>query len=307
MKAFILVGPTGSGKSKWANDQAVMSSRYVHIDYAVVRRMVYLFQNGGEVAFSPSKWKNKWNTILYSNIRDHIRRAADAGKHVILNSSSDHLDVAYRESLIDFLKGDMGYDVVVSYFVRPYEELISNDLARNESVGESVIMQEWVALHNDSGYSGNTIHVKKQLRNEAFPSCVIFDVDGTLASMNGRSPYASKGVINDQCNEYVANIARYYRYETDTRVIIFTGRAHEALEETKAWLSLWDIPYDAIYIRKPDDRRPDYLIKEEFLRNHVLDLYRVVCIVDDRPQVVKRWVGKFGLPTLTVGNPWISF
>ncbi|RKW71875.1 phosphatase domain-containing protein [Galactobacter caseinivorans] len=122
------------------------------------------------------------------------------------------------------------------------------------------------------------------------PTCWIFDMDGTLALMGGRSPYDMGRVSEDQPHSPVVQLAQALAAHPGVdRMVIASGRNERARRGTETWLVFHGIPFDALYMRPDDDQRRDDVVKEEILDREILTRYRVLGVVDDRQQVVDMW------------------
>ena len=81
-------------------------------------------------------------------------------------------------------------------------------------------------------------------------------------------------------------------------MIICTARDWIAGNATREWLMDNGINFDEFYIRAENDRRPDYVVKEEFWR-HIASTYHIRALLDDRDQVVDH-ARRLGLPCFQV-------
>jgi hypothetical protein len=133
---------------------------------------------------------------------------------------------------------------------------------------------------------------------EPLPLAIICDLDGTLAHLNGRSPYDASSALEDGLNVPVAHIVQTYA-AAGTAVILVSGREDKYRRPTEAWLAKHDIPYDALYMRRTRDFRKDAIIKTEIYNAKIRDQYAVLFVLDDRNQVVEMWRG-LGLTCLQV-------
>lgn len=120
------------------------------------------------------------------------------------------------------------------------------------------------------------------------PEAVIVDIDGTLAKMQGRSPYDWDCVFQDRVNEPVANHVRKL-FDDGVVVILLSGRDGAAREETERWLRFHEIPYDELFMRAEGDTTRDDQVKYELFNENVRGKYRVEYVLDDRDQVVRMW------------------
>lgn len=130
------------------------------------------------------------------------------------------------------------------------------------------------------------------------PPAWIWDVDGTIAHMNDRSPYDWKRVGEDDID---GNLWRTYSYMNRFDLvtpIICTGRDGSCEQETRDWLFKNGFNFDEFYIRKEGDMRPDWVVKEEMWRE-IAKSYNIIALFDDRCQVVDR-ARSLGLKVLQV-------
>lgn len=128
---------------------------------------------------------------------------------------------------------------------------------------------------------------------------IICDIDGTLAHMSGRSPYDWARVGEDSSDRNVAEVVR--RLNTSGLwIILFSGRDSSCRRETEDWLRANNIPYDDLYMRPQGDNRKDSIIKRELFEKWVEGIYDVLCVLDDRNQVVDMWRNELGLTCLQV-------
>jgi hypothetical protein len=124
------------------------------------------------------------------------------------------------------------------------------------------------------------------------PRCYIFDLDGTLSLMNGRSPYRGEDCASDIPNADVVELLRVIsKGNPYADIKIFSGRNGESQFETEQWLkdNNIDIKPMHIHMREPGDFRPDTEVKQEMFDNHIAGKYWVQCIFDDRDVMVKHW------------------
>ncbi len=123
---------------------------------------------------------------------------------------------------------------------------------------------------------------------DALPLAIICDLDGTLAHLNGRSPYDASGCLDDGLNEPIAHIVRTYA-GTGVAVILMTGREARYRRPTEQWQIKHGIPYAALHMRRTKDFRKDAIIKTELFDAHIRGKFEVLFLLDDRNQVVEMW------------------
>ena len=125
---------------------------------------------------------------------------------------------------------------------------------------------------------------------------IIFDLDGTLADLTHRVEYAKKKdyreffarvLLDSPITDviYLATILKVAGH----RIVICSGRSDECRTDTEAWLSRNKVMYDALYMRRSGDHRPDYICKREIYTQFIQGREDVLCVFDDRDQVVNLW------------------
>ncbi len=134
------------------------------------------------------------------------------------------------------------------------------------------------------------------------PACWIVDLDGTLALLGDRSPYATKGIERDQPNRPVIQVVQSLAANPQVgAIVLLSGRGEETRAQTERWLARWEIPYDLLIMRPQGDYRPDQVLKLQALRDQIEPHYRVTGVLEDRAKVVRMWRAQ-GLVCLQVAE-----
>lgn len=266
MKQLLLLkGLPASGKSTYAK-QFVDDNpgQYKRINKDDIRAML-----------DNSKWSRD-NEKFVLKTRDFLILAAlEEGKHVIVDDTN--LAPKHEERIKQLVKG-LAEVRVVDFPCEP-EECIERDLKRPNSVGSKVIWDMY-----------NQFLKPKEVfaQDYTLPGAVIFDIDGTLAHMDGRGPFDWDRVGQDDVDEVIRNILFMYQ-DRGFKILIFTGRDGICEQKTKDWLTFHAIRYDGLFIRAAGDNRKDSIVKRELLDAHVKGKYYIECVFDDRDQVVQMW------------------
>lgn len=133
------------------------------------------------------------------------------------------------------------------------------------------------------------------------PTAVMVDIDGTVATMCGRSPYDETLVGEDLPNVAVITAVRAM-HAAGHAVVFCSGRTDGCREATEKWLAEHiAIPYEALFMRRAGDQRKDSVVKTEIFTQHIRDRYTVICVFDDRDQVVRAW-RELGLTVMQVAE-----
>lgn len=128
---------------------------------------------------------------------------------------------------------------------------------------------------------------------------IIVDIDGTLAKMNGRGPFAWHLVGEDKVNDPVRTLINMF-YSNEIDVIIFSGRDSVCRPETEIWLKENEINYDLLFMRPERNFEKDAIIKRRLYDEHIKDKYNIQFVLDDRNQVVDMWRKDLGLTCFQV-------
>lgn len=127
---------------------------------------------------------------------------------------------------------------------------------------------------------------------------IIVDIDGTVAHRTDRDIYDYQEAINDSSDPVIIEILRSL-WEQDYKIIFVSGRSDECIQVTREWLRLHCPPYIGLYMRQAGDFRQDAIVKKELYETYIKDYYDVLCVFDDRNQVVDMW-REVGLKCLQV-------
>lgn len=146
-------------------------------------------------------------------------------------------------------------------------------------------------------------------------NCWIFDLDGTLANLDHRLHHIQSkpknwdafnaGIMDDYVVPQTASLLRTM-YNLGKGIIICSGRNGVVREQTEQWLDFNSIPYDALYMRKNRDYRPDTIIKSELLDQIIAAGWQPEAVVDDRMRVCKMWHDR-GIFVFCVNQGFIEF
>ena len=291
MKAIITVGVSASGKTTFANELVKQGFRDINRDYIRFN-----------VVCPGSNWSNyKFNGKNEKEVpRVHEQMIMESwAREENIVISDTNLNAGRRDRLVRTLK-DLGYEVDVIGCPITREAAIKRDNLRANGVGESVIYRqslEWL------DYTGRVVYVP----DESLPKAVIFDVDGTIASMD-RGPFDWKRVGEDKPREFVIQMLRSYAM-MGYIIIICSGRDDICVGETSKWLDehVGSMFWHHLHMRKNGDFRKDNAVKEEIFWTHLAHKYNIVACVDDRPQMIRLW-HELRIPNvIAVADPYIEF
>lgn len=217
------------------------------------------------------------------------------------NFNSSHL------ARIKSLCKDYQFDIIDMH--EKYNITIEECLKRNKKRDRVVPEVAIYSMAKKYGVGNLTEH--QQSKFNCSKRYVICDIDGTLADVEHRLHFINKednskpdwkaffdAMSEDGINDHVKSMVN------DTYagqpVVIVTGRPDDYREQTEAWLEKHNIKYDALYMRRSNDRRSDDVVKKEILDTY-LDVNMIDMVIDDRKCVLDMWKQN-GLNTINVGG-----
>ena len=273
-KVIMTKGLPGSGKSTWAKKLIDKNpNQYKRINKDDLRAMLDNSKHS----------KDAEKFVL--KIRNQIMlMALEEGKHVIIDDTNLH--PKHERTIRELTKGIA--EVIIQDFTDvELEVCIKRDLNRLNSVGEKVIRQ----MYNDF----LAPKPEEIVVDPTLPHAIICDLDGTLALLNGRSPYDASTCENDILNSVVDSLIK------DKLVLLVSGREDKYREQTINFLDKHQINYEKLIMRETGDFRKDSIIKKEIFDTQIRGFYNINFVLDDRNQVVEMW-RQLGLTCLQVAE-----
>lgn len=232
--------------------------------------------------------------VIYIEDQEIIAELRDGNNVVVDDTNFNPKHQVRLQKIAD----ELGAEFEVLFVDTHPEECIKRNRKRPNSVPLEVI----VSMYNK--YIGPYKEEKIEY-DEKKEECIIVDVDGTLAHIDGRNPYDASRAHTDILDDAVSSVVNM-AYGHGYKVVVLTGRSAEHLDITEKWLQDNGVNYDEIYTRDRHDNRADYIIKRELFDLHVRNKYNVKYVIDDRPQVCREW-RRMGLKVLQVGEPHEEF
>jgi len=289
-------GLPGSGKTGWAVEQVrARPGDVVRVADAELRRMLV---DGHWVP-----WAVEHRLVLARDA--YVGALLHQGFDVIVDDVNLSPRVGRR---LAELAGRRSAEFAVQDFTDvPLAHCIAADAANPDGVGEAVITRLW-----EENLSGQDLplpvpHGRPDAAGRPYtavggtPSAVLVDIDGTVALLGTRSPYAEDQVDRDAPNPSVITTVRALA-AGGNRIVYCSGRSEDSRPATTAWLDRHvGVPYETLLLRPSGDRRRDAVVKLELFDDFVRPVYDVLCVLEDRASVVQAW-RSIGLTVLQVAD-----
>lgn len=277
MEIILTIGPSSCGKTTWATEEVKKSKgKIVNINRDDIRRSLFVFDSWKDYKFTAQK-----ESLVTETQVAMTRSAISKGLSVII--SDTNLNPVYRQNWEELAK-ELKVKIVYKTFEVELNELRRRNIGREASIDPTILKQQY--LNFMSQFGGLRVYQADPTK----PKAVIFDLDGTLAIMNDRSPYDWSRVGEDSVNENVADLFRMIRMmHPDWSILTVSGRDGVCTQQTLDWLNQNDLRPDGHFQRKQDDSRKDSIVKQEIFWEHIAENFNIMYAVDDRQQVVEMW------------------
>lgn len=187
----------------------------------------------------------------------------------------------------------------------PLEVCIDRDAKRERSVGEDVI-RDFHARYIRKGkfpeipeYAEESTEGRAYVPNPELDKGVWLDLDGTVARMFGRSPFAWDRVGEDQPIQHVIDVVKALKRD-GYKIIVMSGRDEVCKDITIEWLNRHEVPFDEIFMRPEGSQTKDSKVKHDLFWENVAPYYDIRFALDDRQQVVDFTRNVLGIPVFQV-------
>ncbi|WP_190822050.1 phosphatase domain-containing protein [Saccharopolyspora pogona] len=296
---FIYRGLPGSGKTTRARDlQKAIGARLAGRDH--IRDILF-----GLEGYEPTDAKE----LKVTEVQDRlVREGLRDGQPVIVDDMN--LRAKYVRRFMELAREEGAEFSVIDLTDTDINYCIGRDALRERQVGYKVIRDLHERFIKGQPYPLPLPFVRRTepqgllyVPPKDKPWAIIVDIDGTVAKMDGRSPYDYSKVLDDLPNEPVIGIVNLY-HQLGYEVLFTSGRPDSCRTETEFWLQLHaEIPvYDfRLFMRNAGDTRRDSVVKKELFDQHIRHNYWVEFVLDDRNQVVEMW-RSLGLTCLQVAE-----
>ncbi len=286
---LITRGIPGSGKTTWAlRWLAEDPAGRVRVNRDDLRQALY----GCGYPLHPDKdVAYKREVAVSAAQQEAVRALLREGRDVVVDDT--HIRARYVRQWEE-VAADEGADFRVEdcFTDTPLDVCIQRDAARDRVVGEAAIRDMHSRLRSAlkaerKAAATERPAVRTYTGSPGQHPAWIFDIDGTLAHTNGRSPYDYTCVGTDTVDERVRNLAHNLVDFAD--IIVVSGRDAVCRADTAAWLYKhlgWNPP---LFMRAEGDRRDDATIKAEIFWEHIAPNWDVLGVFDDRNRVVRMW------------------
>lgn len=111
------------------------------------------------------------------------------------------------------------------------------------------------------------------------PSCVIVDIDGTIAKKGDRGYFEWDKVDRDIPIPVIIDLLK--ALSPVHTIVLMSGRDGICRELTEAWLREHDVPYHALVMRQAGDKRKDAIVKKELYETYIKPYYTVQFVLDE--------------------------
>lgn len=285
MSAVIAIqGWPGSGKTTWAKEWVKADLKRSRLSRDDLRASVFASEGILETANE---------SMVTKLVNAQLKALIQAGRDVVIDATNLNQKSLSALAKITIHQGasfdTFAIDTDVNECVR---RDFQRALKHERSVGEDVIrkfakrypMSKWPEMHIEGPEE-----TRKYTGTPGKPRAFLLDLDGTIAHMNGRSPYDTSKYHEDIVDDHIADIVHAMK-ASGYKIIVSSGRDAAFKAVSQKWLydNASIVPHK-IVMRKEGDLRMDAVVKEELFWSEIAPFYDVQFVLDDRNQVVERW------------------
>lgn len=292
-KLIVLQGPPCSGKSTWAREYVKNNK-----DTIIVSRDSFRLQFCGN---DPTRMfvgmDNTKEDLITSLENTAIESGLRSGYNVIVDATNLNPKTINRMYKLADGADLTKEDVEFKEFYIPFKDAVERDKLRKNSTGQYVgkrVLQSFYERYYPEKYKeelAKTVKPFRVFQQPDLPGAIICDLDGTLAWMQGRSPYDGTKVDEDRIDPQLRDLLGLLRHMGFTLLFV-SGRegTEECRTKTQKWLERYfDNHGFKLFMRKEKDYRGDEIIKKEIYDTYIKDKYYIATVFDDRNKVVDMW------------------
>jgi predicted kinase len=269
-------GLPASGKTTWALG---WQSESPTIRKIVCRDDIRAALSNEECALKRARDKNIESTVSTTSL-SQVENYLTLGMDVcVADTNLNEGTVKRYTNIADKLSVPVQFQ---DFTAVPLVECLKRDAKRAcGRVGETVIISMWERYLRDSH------NVVKHYYSDMKQHCIVSDIDGTIADNTHRNPYNYAKLSLDAPITFTKDLLGTQHFLMKDMVPVFyvSGRPDTYHAATYDWLKTHNFPLsnnsDLLLMRKADDRRPDYIVKEEIAK-YIMEQYNILWWLDDR-------------------------
>ncbi len=310
---IFLVGPSCSGKSTWAQNYIKNNKDSIIVSRDSLRKLLFGLQDTDLEYYYSRKNYGLFEKVVTENqellIKNNIK-----SKNVIIDNTN--LDIGYIKNICKCIGNEIeNINIKFQFFDTSIEKCLERNKERVYQSPERIINKQFKAylgirerlddnfIKSLQGISENVSvpvseNVPENIKDPSKKSCIICDIDGTIAENTGRSPYDMTRVLEDIPIEVIVDLVKTLG-KTYT-IIMCTGRSEDAKESTERWLQDYKIPFHEVHYRPYKNNEKDFIIKERMWKK-ISEDFNILFMLDDRNQVVNH-ARKLGFRVLQVAE-----
>ena len=284
-KLVILQGPPSSGKTTWANQDA-LNMEFDHPP-VIIRTKDLKWTHKQEGGY-------KIEDIDYITSTEYalIRTGIEEGRTIFLDACNNN---PTRLEFLKKLANELNCEMVIEPFYVPYNTALEWNKKRRYDkenyVPREAITEYYKKYYNEKFVDEMTDKRKIAERDNTLPDCIICDLDVTLAMHMGRGPLDWDKINTDKIDPRLRDILNHYMSK-DVCVMFVTGRIEAARAQTEAWLKNPDnglLDNWKLYLRPGHcfDSGEDF--KRKVYEEKIKGKYNVICVFEDSTRCVDMW------------------
>lgn len=313
---YILSGVSGSGKTTFAETLIQENINRVRLNRDDLRKTLFNV-NQTDTSYYARKDIRRCENLVSEIIDQAMYDMLNKGLDIVLDNT--HLKEKYINDIIRkfnhlsdinlIFTHDLSKETLNSFKTRLEDRYKGSDNIQEKI---SYIDRQWNQYRNlkQVFVEDNILFPQSnpQIKfDKSLPSVYGFDIDGTLALKGDRDIFDDSKLHLDTEIQEVGEVLRALN-SRGYGIIFLSGRQDSCKDSTQKWLEdngLWPDGTE-MFMRAAKDQRPDYIIKEELLREQIAPKYNLLAMWDDRLQVTREYY-RLGVFTHNVNQGLLIF
>lgn len=286
-KLILCLGISGSGKTTWAKQWAEEDpTNRIRLNYDDIRTMLGKY------------WVPERESLVLDIFNAGLNKAMSNKYDIVIDNMSNlnpkHID-EYK-FIVNSYNGSSDdtrtYKLEFKLFDTPVEVCIERDSKRSNPIGEKVIRQQW-KKYRDFIIQQSILAMPKAKQDPKLPHCIIVDMDATLCLNISARPFFGSGAAEKMKDDVpiteVCNLVRHYCNDSNSALIILTGRDESCREATMTWLEKHKLYPTKLLMRPNGSFLSGPEQKKLIYEREIKDKYYIDFVIDDSSKVVKMW------------------